>query len=933
MLEEKFETLSNPSHARTCPGEENDNAIHSIPDIKIRTWLHSFPDERNADDLKVEIQPIEDRAGPMNSISDDNGKSDETGEVYRGTSRRPSQDRKRSTDCPEHVDEDGTLSQVNKEARQIGKVIEIDSAASGLKYNASHVRIRTKERREKDTRSISDIEKTVNQRNSSTTAYDQAQIAASAPSNLSMTNTSTITEQSIANWSSVIEFGKEMKRSRKGKVKKLNVSTEKKKNLPRVVEDVKLSPNSRYNSDRIASSYNISEKEADVSNQLEESNGRKQDAIDKSLDLSEAKVKALNETNSQSESFDKDKFVDSLKSSSTYPTMNTSYITLEEGRRIRIINLNNEQMNKIIGLEDAMEDPQNSQNQDHERNVADCRDSLLSPRNRLTVLTPEKLNESIHEREIIRDILQTSAVNLGSSSCLLAEKQTPGPRETSNVPGTSSGAISSQLQSSTPNKARLSLNRKPSAKKSTDSPLLSQLPLSYRLPSDKHEQDIGNRRSIDLPKDSELCNRFKIVRRDLSFNIHEDQRETDRKTVPNACLKSIIEVEGNDGNVSEIVRQDKKNGRNFAAKSTLSKKSVSTKSKSVKTQGHGSVVKFMQLGALIRRNNVKYCFLGATKHEQSMRAEVLITPICNMQVNRSEMHVATSDPWNDSQSTNNIIVMKNICFANNANSNQAISKEFPPALSFCEISATSTPEKDSHLNQKKSSTIVCSSTNANQKSDRSIKDIAEKDARSLHRTPRADKSTIHGTISRAHPGTSNSIKLLSPDKDSQLKFLEIDSPMSEHGELRRASSMKSAIKGNNFSEMESSRLAASTLSKADEPFIKSSRKKRKRMKYVNYNELLEDESSDINDDSSDSASDSSRSTVKLGNELSEKAGPSRLDANKKRRLSSPNDQAVEVIPSVSKEQDASRRKSKMIYMSGSDTDTESMIHVKLKRYS
>lgn len=914
VSEKKSETLSNRSRARTSPDDENDNAIHSTPDIKVRTWLHSFPDKPSADDWKDEIQSIEDRVKPMNSISDDSGKSDDTGEVVdRGridASRKSSQDRKRSTNRPERVDEDGTLSQVNKGARQI-EVIEIDSATSGLKYNASHARVRAKENREKNARSMSDVGETVNQSNSSTTTYDKAhQIAASAPSSLSMTNTSAITEQSTANWSSVIACGKEMKRARKRKVKKLDVSTEKNKNLPRVLEDVELSPSSRYNSARIAASYNESEKEANVSDRLRKSN-------------------------SQTELFAKDKSVDARKSSSTYPTLNTSYVMLEEGRQIRIINLNNDQVNKIIGLQDAVEDPRHSQNRHDEINV-DYHDSLLSPQNRLTVLTPEKLNESKHEHEIIHDILQTSAANLGSSSCLLAERRTPESRETSNVPRTSSETASSQLQSPTPNKARLSLRRKLSENKSTDSPPLSQLPLVYRLSTGKHEQDIGDRRSVDSPvsKDSELFNRLKAVRRDLRFNIIEDQQRTNRNTVPNAYLKSIIEVEDNNGNVSEIIHQDEKHGRNFATESTLSKKSVSTKSRSVKNQEHGSVVKFMQLGALIRRPNVKYCFLGATKHEQSMRAEVQITPICNMQqsVSTSEIYVATSpNPWNDSQSSSNIIV-ENICFANNANSNQAVSRELPAASPICKAPAFSTPKKDidSHLNQKKSSTIVCSSMNANQRSDRSSKNIAEKDAQSLHRTSRADKSTIHRTISRAHPGTSNSIKLLSPDKDSQLKFLEIDSPMSEHGELRRASSMKSAIKEDNFSEMESSRLA-SMMSKAGEPFIENSCKKRKRMRCANDRELFEDESNDRNDDSSDSTNSSSQSTIKFDryNE-SEKVRSSRLDANKKRRLSSPDDQDVEVIPSVSKKQDAPRRKSEM--MSNSDTESESATRVKLNRY-
>ncbi|XP_077281416.1 uncharacterized protein LOC143908037 isoform X2 [Temnothorax americanus] len=816
VSKEKPETSSS---SRAFSGDENDNAIHSPPEFKVHTWLHSFPDKLNTDDLiaKNDI-PIEDKARPMNPISDDNDESNETGEVSHDgidASRRSNQDRKRSTDCPKRIDEDSALSQVTKEARQIGEVIEIDSAASELKYKASHTRIWAKERREQAARLKSkDIEETVNQGNSSsTTAHDR--IAAMGQT---ATNTSTTTEQSTANWSRVIEFGKEMKRARKRKVKKLNVSTEKNKNVPRIVENIKLSPNSKYDSSRIVTTLNKSEKEADQRGQME-----------------------LHEKN----------MTDSSKSS--YPSMSTSYITLEEGRKIHIMNLNNDQMSKIIGIENAAEESQ------------DAADLSLTPQKRLTVLTPEKLNESIHETA--RDVSQTAG-SVRSSSCLPAEKQTLGPRETSK--GTSSGAVSPQ--SLTPNKSRLSLRRKlmTSDNKSHDSPPLSQLPLSYRVSVDKHGEDIGNRKSVNSPvsMDGKLFDRLKVVRRDLN--------------------------------------------RDFPYP-----------------------VKFMQLGTLIRRRNVQYLFLGGTKHEQLIPAEVGVTPVYNMQqsASRSEVHVDISfNPWNNLQNLSNNSVVENIYLENNANSNQAVLKEFPAASSICQASATSTPKKDadSHLNREKSGTVVRSSS-ANQQSDKSIEKVAEESARSLHKVSRADKSAIRRTISHTHPGTSKSIKLLSPDKDSQLKFLEIDSPMSEREKLRRElCPSKSAIKGNNFSEMKSSHLAASTLDKAQEPFIESFCKKKKRMRCASDREMFVDGSSDGNDDSNDSVS--SRITIKLdrGSKLSKETTLSRLDANKKRRLSSPDDQDVEVISSTSEDQDVPEKKLKT-----SNSDTESATHVtrNLKRHS
>jgi len=651
---------------------------------------------------------IEDRAGPMNPISDNSGKS-EIGEVHRDgidASRRSSHDRKRSTDCPESINKD-TLSQVNKGTRQTDEVIEIDSSASELKYNATHAKIRARENHEKNVRTKSNIEKTVNQDNSSTshkTAYDQLH-QISAPSCLS-TSTSAITEQSSANWSRMVEFGKEMKRARKRKVRKLDVSTKKNENSPRIVENIKLSPGSRYDTTKIVG-YNKNEKETNVSNRSE-LNDRKQDAIDESLDLSDAK--SLSETDTR-ELFDKGK-ADCSKL--TYPTMNTSYITLEEGRQIGIINVNNG-TNKIV--------------------------------------------ESIAE--------------------------------------------------------------------------------------DRHREE------------------------------NADYREN-----------------------------------------------------------QGRVVKFTQTGSLIRRlkTYIRYFFLGMTKRELSMPAEVRVIPVYNMQqsVSRSELHVALSpQPWN-TQNSSNITVVKDISFASDSNSNEVISKEFP-ATSICRASATPKKDIESRLNKKKSAMIVQSSMNANQRSDKSIENVAEKVAQSPHRTSRPDKNTIHRTSSRTHPGTSNSIKLLSPDKDSQLKFLKIDSPINEREESRRANLIRLVNERNNFSE-KNSRLPASTPDKAQEPFIKNPCKKRKRIRCANDKESFDDEFSDGSDDSNDLINNSSQTTIirVRRSELSKKAGSSRLDANKKRRLSSSDDQDIEVI-SASKKQEAPERKFKT---SSSDTESESATQAtkNLKRY-
>ncbi|XP_012526884.2 uncharacterized protein LOC105831361 [Monomorium pharaonis] len=894
-------TLSRLSRAGDDDDDESDNAFYKTSDMKVRTWLHSFPDKSNTDDWieKSETPSIADKVRPMNPISDD-GKSDELFEVDRDrvdASRRPNrEDKERSTDCLERIGEDDNnhdeaSSQVNKGARQIGKVIEIDSTEGGLKYNASHARIRARENREKDTRVRSDIgeEISVNQQdNSSSSAHDR--LAASAPSCL-------VAAEQSANWSRVLEFGKEMKRAKKRKVKKLNVSTEKNKKPPRIIENIKLSPNNKYNVAKITADYNKSEKEAGASNQLK-SNGREQDAIDKRSDLSGAKASSAN---TQAKLLDADK-----TESPSYSTMSTSYLTLEDGRKIGLMNVNNDQMTKIIDLENAAG---NSEDRRCEENDVNYRDSLLSPQKKLAAPTPKKLDESVREnREMVRGVSQTSADNLGSSPRLSAEKRTPKPRETGNVHGESSAATSSQLQSSSPNRGRLSLGRKGTGdNKDGHSPLLSQVPLSYRLSISKWHEEDGKGVDSPGPNDrQEQFDRLRAVRRDLNFKnlIHEDQQQTDRRTEPAGALKGIIEVGDNDGNVSGIVRQDKKLRRSFIGESTATKKfSLSRKSTSFEDRSREcrSLVKFLQLGSLIRRRNIQYFFLGRTKRELSMPAEVQITPVYNMQqlesmVNKSEIHITTSaNLWNDSENSNHTVIENN-CFANNSNTlNRTISKELPAASSICEASATSTPKKDidSHLNRK-SMTTARSSTSANQiRSDKSNDIVTKEGVRSPNRISCANKSA--NEISHTRSAMSNPIKLLSPDKDSQLKFLAIDSPTSEREELRRASSIKSDDKGNNFSEMKNSRLAPSTLGEAQGSFIEKPHKKRKRMRCASDREIFEKATSGRDDSSHDSASDSSRSTIKLARELSTKARLNRSNASKKRCLSSSSDQEVDVI--------------------------------------
>ncbi|KAL0119376.1 hypothetical protein PUN28_007710 [Cardiocondyla obscurior] len=702
----------------------DDDMLHSSTDIKIRTWLHSFPDNPTAEENEMPIK--DDKARPTNPISDE---SDEVQQDSISASRRPRQDRKRSTDCPKRIDEDGAGSQVGKETSQIGEVIEIDS---GLKYKTIHAKVRMKNQREKIVRS--NPATAPSQDNLSSTAAVHDQIAS-----LNVPVASTSAEQSTSNWSRVMNVGKEMKRAKKRKVKKLHVSTEKSKTSPKIINDILLTPNSKYNSNAIRMLDN--KKKSDISTHLEFSD-KKENAIDKSLNLSDKSIKSFNETNHL-------KLHNKNLSNSTKSLLNDSYITLEEGRKIRIINLNNDEMNKIIGFGSNAENLECSENIRCKEN-----DSNALLQERLSGLTPKKLNESV--QKITCDVSRTSADNF-SSSCLSTEKRSVKSRESSNVQRTPDKATSSL------NKSRLSL-RKKSELNNCDSPPLSDIPLS--------------------------CRQIK--------------------------------------------------------KTDINSTSNSTRSESIPNR---SYVKFLQLGTLVKRHNVKYLFLGTTKRERSMLANVQISSVYNMQqlFNKPDMRTEIFfDQWRDSQNSNKITMVENNSSANNT-----------------------------------------------------------------------DKRPIHGTNARTCSETSNAIKLLSPDKDSQLKFLTIDSPVNEREKVKCAGPIKSAIKGNNFSEMESSRFAESTMGCTRKPSVESPCKKRKRTKCTGNRELFEDGSNDGNDSNH---SDSSQSTLKLDayNEME-----ASLDA-KKSRLYFADDQNVS--SSSLEEQGAFEKIPKM---SRSDTKPKST-HIKKK---
>jgi len=889
----------------SIPADENENATFSRSDVKVRTWLYHMPDEPSC----VESNNlISDNHNELNTTDiNENDKSNRR-------NRRKESLNKQSIDNMEDTNTEDTscIRKGSLEARKLNEEIKTDSATTiELKYKAFHATIR-----EKIHTSKSDVEKTNNQNNSSlTTVNDQTRQISAINNSISSTSSAFAVQSSSADWTRMIEFGKETKRGKKRKMKKLNVSTEKNKDTPRIIENVTLSPSKKYNLTKIVTNNNNKKKK----------NNQKKNAIDKNLDLSNAKVmpsKVLSETDTRNQ---KESAKDNANSSTLLSPNHLSIkMQEEENERIRITNLSSNQVNEIIGFENVNKNFQASQNRCREESaeiIVEHYDSLLPSPKKLTILTPQKLNESVREHEIIRDIAQTPPVdNFGNSSP--TENRTSELERNNNTQRTLEEVVSSQSLQSPISKARLSLKRKSGIedKKKTDSPLLDQVPLIRKL-SISEKDDINDRKyiySYPLSKGGKLFDRLSNVKRDLNLEIiDEDQLQTNR----NRILDSALLKKTTDQNASKIICQQK-----LINHPTTSKKS----SKNIKNQRRP--VKFLQKGTMIRRRNVKYFYLGTTKRESAQvcnmasvynmqqsisKFDMLQYNIMNMSCNLAR----SPNRSNDSQDIMDITVMENI-----SSVTQTISRDVELSAASPhprEISAASMPKKD--IDHQKKTTM--------------IEDNTEKSAQSPHKTPHASNSVIK-KISHVYSATSNSIKLLSPDKDSQLKFLAIDSPMSEHGESRRANSTRQQselekpvhTEENNFPKAKNSHFAAST-SKAQELFIENFDRK-KRTRYINDKELFDDNK---NDNSSDSASDSGRHRIKRDkyNRSSKNAGSS-LDTSKKHRSNSSDDQdVIEIISLDSKEQDTRTRKfRRILQISSSDTESESTEHIarNCKRY-
>ena len=194
-----------------------------------------------------------------------------------------------------------------------------------------------------------------------------------------------------------------MSSAKKRRINKLNVSAEKNEKLPRVVENIKLTPNSKYDLNRIVPSSDTS-RAIKASNLLKESHDREEDAANTSSNLSKAPLKVSREMGASNEDISLTKIKDI---SSTNLSMEAPCIMLEEGKNV----LNNDQVNQIIDIENSKS--RHAGNRYREENAESnvCPDLSQSPRKKLTMQTPEKLDESTKERKRIFNAAQVSIKN------------------------------------------------------------------------------------------------------------------------------------------------------------------------------------------------------------------------------------------------------------------------------------------------------------------------------------------------------------------------------------------------------------------------------------------------------------------------------------------------------------------------------------------
>lgn len=372
------------------------------------------------------------------------------------------------------------------------------------------------------------------------------------------------------NWSSVEKFGKEM-RTRKKKLKSLNVSIEN-KGKSRSVDEATANLNKEENVkvvDDIGNRRTRKRKESvmaeDVANV----------AVDERFDEGESSAKSdfVRVRDASSPRDRKDRSM----SEKVQSTTESSFITLEEGRQVHIRYLNICQMNAIIGV--TYENSRAGIETDQTNNGEET--TLPTKRHVDLFDTPFCDRDKIFSQTMpVKSNNDQGGPNLLDES---RNEKNSSPTPTKEIAMTDEADSTSNLQTSTPHRRRLSLKRRSTEFKLDNSP------------SPIVESRIG----------------LQAVKRDLRFEIERESDQTDGNIgVDKRNLEEAIETQKRRASTDD--KLDGKRVRGLTATST-----EFTNRRLENSGCNVSLVTFRKLGKTFkrRRKRIPFLYLGTTKRK------------------------------------------------------------------------------------------------------------------------------------------------------------------------------------------------------------------------------------------------------------------------------------------------------------------------------
>ncbi|KZC13599.1 Breast cancer type 1 susceptibility protein like protein [Dufourea novaeangliae] len=502
------------------------------------------------------------------------------------------------------------------------------------------------------------------------------------------------------NWSSVAQFGKELRSKRRKKIKSLDVSieTKSKKSLNKSV------------------SGEAAQTREPSTRSTTEGTSKRQVAVDNEPSEKRRVFKEVEEHRSRVKS-------NGSMSEEAQPARESSFITLEEGKHVHIKSLNNHQMNDIIGIVKTDEDFCKSEIENVPRSDEEPDEQFIK-RSDLCQTPPldrsrRSLNEVIHGLKV-----RAEAQDNSGSPDLLAGHVSPPESvgRSDNRP-----CSTSTFQSSTPRSNRLSLKRRSTDPKSS------------------------------VSADTNDVSRLRYVKRDLNREIDRTAGENVGETA--ARLTSGMkdkpkERNGEGGNVDDLLAGPRGPKAN-------------------KPQGRNPVI-FKKLGKVMkrRRKPVSFLYLGSTRRSLEMKDYIprLEKPCNPVTVSSPVEHRSENSFGNYTRIPVNVMVEqdKDTSAAMDKEVTTNVGKtQFNPVAPVSSIpKATPTKEVESNKN-------IVSTTGVSQ-----LRDSEDILFVSLYETQEYQANTSKRPIPE---GTSynDTVKILSPRKDSLLKFLSLESPTTD----------------------------------------------------------------------------------------------------------------------------------------------------------